>query len=110
VSDQVSHPYKTIGKIIIPYILIFKFLDSKLEDKKFCTERQQGFPQFNLLLISPWIEFYLLKACSQISKIFCPFRWIIIHLYTVTESCILISKSWPCTQINKQLIPVQSPY
>ena len=37
VSDQVSHPYKTIGKIIVLYILIFKFLGSNLEDKRFCT-------------------------------------------------------------------------
>jgi hypothetical protein len=36
VSNQVSHPYKTNGKIIVPYI--FKFLDSKLEDKRFCTK------------------------------------------------------------------------
>ena len=38
VSDQVSHPYKTIGKIIFLYILIFVILDSKMEDKRFCTE------------------------------------------------------------------------
>ena len=38
VSDQVSHPYKTTGKFIVLYILSFKFLDSELEDRRFCTE------------------------------------------------------------------------
>ena len=37
VSDQVSYAYKT-GKITALYTLFFKFLDSKLEDKRFCTE------------------------------------------------------------------------
>jgi hypothetical protein len=38
VSVQVLHPYKATGKIIVPYILIFIFLYSKLEDKIFCTK------------------------------------------------------------------------
>ena len=38
VNDQVSHPYKTTGKTILLYILFFKFLDSKFEDRRFCTE------------------------------------------------------------------------
>ena len=33
--DQVSNPYKTTGKVIILYILIFIFSDSKLEDRIF---------------------------------------------------------------------------
>jgi hypothetical protein len=35
VSDQVSHPY-TSSKVMVLYIFIFKFLDSKLDDKRFC--------------------------------------------------------------------------
>jgi len=38
VSDQVSHPYKTTGKIIFLYISIFIFLDNKMQDKSCCTE------------------------------------------------------------------------
>jgi hypothetical protein len=33
--DQVSHPYRTTGKIVALYILIFMFLDSSSEEGKF---------------------------------------------------------------------------
>jgi hypothetical protein len=33
--DQVSHPYRTTGKIILLYVLLFTILDSKLEEKYF---------------------------------------------------------------------------
>ena len=38
VSDQVSHPYKRTVQIIVLQILIYIFLDSKPDDKIFCTE------------------------------------------------------------------------
>jgi hypothetical protein len=37
IRDQVSHPYKTTGKIILLCILIFVFQDSRWEDKRFWT-------------------------------------------------------------------------
>jgi ABC-type dipeptide/oligopeptide/nickel transport system permease subunit len=38
VSDQISHQYKTTGKIVVLCVLIFVLLGSNLQDKRFCTE------------------------------------------------------------------------
>jgi hypothetical protein len=38
VTDQVSHPYKITGRITVLYILTFKSLDSRWEDKRFWTK------------------------------------------------------------------------
>ena len=67
-SGQVSQSYKTTCKIIVPNMLIFKSLDRKLEDKIFCTEWQQGFPDFNLLLISSSTEFWFVKVFLKYFK------------------------------------------
>jgi hypothetical protein len=34
VRDQVSHPYKTTGKIMLLYVLTFTFVDSRREGKR----------------------------------------------------------------------------
>jgi hypothetical protein len=51
VRDQVSHPYKTTGEIMVLCILIFKFLERRREDIRFWTEWEQAFSEFNLILI-----------------------------------------------------------
>ena len=62
VIDQVAHPYRTTGKVILLCNLIFigLLVDSKLEDKRFFIEWWQAFSDFNKLLIFSWIKFWLL--------------------------------------------------
>ena len=104
VSGHVSYPYKTVVTIIILYILIFMFLDSKLKDKRFCTGWQQAFRDFNLLLIYSSIEFYISVAKhssswrggqisgtssrSYLEKALDVGRWI-WHLYRIQRYCMV---------------------
>jgi hypothetical protein len=41
VRDQVSHPYRTTGKIRVLCILVFMFLDSRREEKRFWRVKQR---------------------------------------------------------------------
>jgi len=62
VRDQVHTHTKQQANLKVLYTLIFTFLDSKLENKRFCTERQEVFPTLNLLLISSRIEFWFVMV------------------------------------------------
>jgi hypothetical protein len=45
VRDQVSHPYKTTGKIKVFYVLMFTLLDSRWEDKQILNSMVASIPQ-----------------------------------------------------------------
>jgi hypothetical protein len=55
VRDQVSHPYKTTGRIMVLYILTFMFLDRRRDDKRLWTEWWQAFPEFSALAVTSHI-------------------------------------------------------
>ena len=77
-GDHNWHPYQTKGKIIILYVLLFLLLDRQLEDKIFCTELLQAFPDFILLLISPSVISDIIKSLfrcvRRVAKSVCELR------------------------------------
>ena len=84
-------PIQNKRKISVLCIMIFIFLVSKLEDKRFCTEWKEAFPDFSLLLMSIWMEFLFVRVFPNI--------WIeptfnrIYYLSSYCDlSCVLISR------------------
>jgi hypothetical protein len=64
VSDQDSHPHKTTGKVVVLYILIFNFFDSKLEEKIKVIHKGK-FPRNGIQKI--WM--YLVNNYLAVSKV-----------------------------------------
>jgi hypothetical protein len=65
IRDQVSRPYRTIGKIIFLYILIFTFLDSRGEDRRLWTEWHQALVNSVYSCFPPEQNFDLLLLFSR---------------------------------------------
>jgi hypothetical protein len=55
-------------------------MNIKLEDKRFCTECLQAFPDFNLLLISSIAAFYLLFKKHEEVNLFRRFRKTVVRI------------------------------
>jgi hypothetical protein len=64
-SDQVLHLYKTTCKIVVSYVLIFTFLCNTKQEWSFYTVCQPALPQFNLLLISLWMQFWFVSIIPK---------------------------------------------
>jgi hypothetical protein len=80
VRDQASHPYRTTGKIIVLYILIFTFLGSSREDKKLYSvsfERPlikfqwwYTFAHIEIIIQNPNSKKMFSRKCWQIWSVF----------------------------------------
>jgi hypothetical protein len=93
VKDQVSHPYRITGKIIILCILIFLPSDSRRKDKRFSNEWEQAIPECNLFLVSSWINFDLLLSSSKMFKQWRILKHPVFYPYLMTLPCIQVTRS-----------------
>ena len=68
VRDQVSHSYKTTGKITVQHILMFTFLDIRIEDKRFRTEWYQALKSainFHVHSLLEWDKLGPTQKCEK---------------------------------------------
>jgi hypothetical protein len=91
VRDQVSHPCKTTGKIIVLCSLIVTFSD-RLEDRRFWTAWQQAFPEFSPLWIPSLIQFWCYRL-SQIFELCNIFKRFVSYLFFFILSCSLVTRN-----------------
>jgi hypothetical protein len=61
------------------------FLDSRREDRRFWTEWQQAFPEFNLILISSWDKYWFLTVVPKY-----------LNCVTFLKHLLAIFMSWFC--------------
>jgi hypothetical protein len=86
------------NKIILLHILRFMFKGSRWRDKISGTERQQAFPEFNLLLISSWIQFWFISDIPKIWNLFSTmsdrslYIYIYIYIYYIDHLKIYVYK------------------
>ena len=90
VRDQVLHPYKTSGKIIRLYIVIFVFWDSEWEDWHSARDASRHSP--NLIFSSRFCarNFGLVLSCPNIRKFFTFSVFIsCLHVVTLTGTILM---------------------
>jgi hypothetical protein len=68
-SETKFHTHtEPLQKIMVLYILIFTFLDSRREARRFWTEQSRTLPEFNLLLLSSRIKCSFVTVVANYSN------------------------------------------